>query len=460
VVAITVLIDKPPLYWYNRCLVVVQYEIRGRTASAIGASIERAIRRGRIGAGDTLPTVRALAGRVHVSPATVMAAYQALRRRGLLVAHGRGGTRVSGRPPLPTRAALPLPPDVHNFVDGNPDPALLPSLERALAAVDPRPRLYTERGADPALLALATRHLAGDGLPHEALCVVGGALDGIERALQAHLRPGDRVALEDPGYHAVVDLAHAIGLTIEPMRIDEHGPLPEELDRVLRRPVQAVIVTPRAQNPTGAALDPARVTELRRVLARHPEALVIEDDHAGPVAGARSYTLCDPGRQRFAIVRSVSKSLGPDLRVAVMSGDPTTVARVEGRQLIGAGWVSRVLQSLVINLWNDAGTARLLQRAEAAYTRRREGLLRALAAHGIAATGRSGMNVWIPVPEEVTAVRHLLDAGFAVSAGERFRLATPPAIRVTTAAIEPAEATVLAAALAEILAPSRRTRSA
>jgi len=70
------------------------------------------------------------------------------------------------------------------------------------------------------------------------------------------------------------------------------------------------------------------------------------------------------------------------------------------------------------------------------------------------------MNVWIPVPEEVTAVRHLLDAGFAVSAGERFRLATPPAIRVTTAAIEPAEATALAAALAEILAPSRRTRSA
>jgi DNA-binding transcriptional MocR family regulator len=459
-VAITVLIDKPPLYWYILTVVAVQYDIRGRTASAIGASVERAIRQGRLAAGDPLPTVRALAGKLRVSPATVMAAYQGLRRRGLLVAHGRGGTRVSGRPPLATRAALALPPDVHNFVDGNPDPSLLPPLERALAAVDPRPRLYTERGADPALLAIAARQLAADGLPNGSMCVVGGALDGIERALQAHLRPGDRVALEDPGYHAVVDLAHAIGLTIEPMRVDEHGPVPNEMERVLRRPVQACIVTPRAQNPTGAALTPSRVAELRRVLARHPDTLVIEDDHAGPVAGSPAYTLCEPGRQRFAIVRSVSKSLGPDLRVAVMSGDPTTIARVEGRQLIGAGWVSRVLQSLVIHLWSDAGTARLLQRAETTYTRRREGLLRALAAHGIAAIGRSGMNVWIPVPEEVTAVRHLLDSGFAVSAGERFRLATPPAIRVTTATIEPAAANALAAALAELLAPSRRTRSA
>ncbi len=437
-----------------------QYDIHGGTASAIGASVERAIRRGRLAAGDPLPTVRALAARLRVSPATVMAAYQGLRRRGLLVAHGRGGTRVSGRPPLATRAALPLPPDVRNLIDGNPDPALLPRLDRALAAVDRRPRLYTARGADPALLAIAARQLAADGLPRAALCVVGGALDGIERALQAHLRPGDRVALEDPGYHAVVDLAHALGLTIEPMRVDQHGPLPDEMDRALRRPVQACIVTPRAQNPTGAALDPARVAELRRVLGRHPDTLVIEDDHAGPVAGSPAYTLCEPGRARFAIVRSVSKSLGPDLRLAVLSGDATTVARVEGRQLIGAGWVSRVLQSLVLHLWSDAGTTRLLQRAEAAYTRRRESLLRALAAQGIAVTGRSGMNVWIPVPEEVTAVRHLLEAGFAVSAGERFRLGVPPAIRVTTATIQPAEAAALAAALAALLAPSRHTRSA
>src|SRR5882724_1329093 len=117
-------------------IVAVHYEVRGRTASAISASIEGAIQQGSMAIGDPLPTVRALAARLRVSPATVMAAYHGLRRRGLLVAHGRGGTSVSGRPPLTTRAALPLAAGVRNLVDGNPDPALLPHLERALAAVD------------------------------------------------------------------------------------------------------------------------------------------------------------------------------------------------------------------------------------------------------------------------------------------------------------------------------------
>jgi len=417
--------------------VVVQYEIRGRTASAIAASIEHAVREERLAVGAPLPTVRALAARLRVSPATVMAAYHALRRRGLLVARGRGGTCVSARPPVATRATPTLPPHVRDLAVGNPDPALLPRLDRALAGLDGRPRLYAElRGADPKLLAIAAKQFAAEDIPTAALCVVGGALDGIERALQAHLRPGDRIAVEDPGFTAVLDLAAALGLAVEPMRIDEHGPLPDEMERALRRGAHACVVTPRAQNPTGAALDEARAADLRRVLARHPDTLVIEDDHA------------------------VSKSLGPDLRLAVMSGDPTTIARVEGRQLIGAGWVSYVLQGLVVRLWSDPEVKRLFRGAEAAYTARRQAMLRALAARGIAASGRTGMNVWVPVAEEITTVRLLLDAGWAVAGGERFRIHSPPAIRITIATLTDGEAEAVADALASILAPPRRTRSA
>ena len=440
---------------------VVQYEIRGRTASAIAASIEHAVREKRLAVGAPLPTVRALAARLRVSPATVMAAYHALRRRGLLVARGRGGTCVSARPPVATRATPTLPPHVRDLAVGNPDPALLPRLDRALAGLDGRPRLYAElRGADPKLLAIAAKQFAAEDIPTAALCVVGGALDGIERALQAHLRPGDRIAVEDPGFTAVLDLAAALGLAVEPMRIDEHGPLPDEMERALRRGAHACVVTPRAQNPTGAALDEARAADLRRVLARHPDTLVIEDDHAGPVAGSPAVTLCTPDLRRWAVVRSVSKSLGPDLRLAVMSGDPTTVARVEGRQLIGAGWVSYVLQGLVVRLWSDPEVKRLFRRAEAAYTAHGQAMLRALAARGIAASGRTGMNVWVPVAEEITTVRLLLDAGWAVAGGERFRIHSPPAIRITIATLTDGEAEAVADALASILAPPRRTRSA
>lgn len=167
--------------------------------------------------------------------------------------------------------------------------------------------------------------------------VLDRQLDAIERVLQAHLRPGDRVAVEDPGYSEIFDLLSALGLIAEPVAIDEYGLLPEALIRALKAGSRACIFTPRAQNPTGAALDDLRARDLRKVFESYGNVLVIEDDHAGPIAGVPALTVCHRKKSRWAVVRSVSKSLGPDLRLAVVAGDATTVTRIEGRQFIGAG---------------------------------------------------------------------------------------------------------------------------
>jgi DNA-binding transcriptional MocR family regulator len=437
----------------------VRYPIAGRTASAIAASLEAAFREGRYRPGDALPTVRDLARALRVSPATVASAYRALRLRGLLVAHGRRGTRLAPRPPLALpRPELALPRGVRNLAEGNPDPELLPSLAGALGAVARRPRLY----APPPhrLTRLAARSFAADGVPDDALCVVSGSMDGIERVLQAQLRPGDRVAVEDPGYSAVLDLVGALGLVAEPVGLDEEGVLPEELARALAAGVAALILTPRAQNPTGAALGAARARALRKLLDDHPGVLLIEDDHAGPVAGAPARTLVSRERRRWAVVRSVSKALGPDLRVALLAGDPVTVARVEGRQALGSGWVSHVLQDVVAALWSDPGTAKRLRQAAAAYGERRRALVGALRRRGIEAHGASGLNVWIPVREEAAVVTGLAAVGWGVRAGERYRLKSPPAVRVTTACLRPEQADPLAAALARVLEGARPARTA
>lgn len=440
---------------------VVHNYIHGRSAVNIVDGVEAAIRGERLAPGDPLPTVRALSAALGVSPATVASAYRTLRMRGVLLADGRRGTRVSGRPPLVSRPVIPFAPHVRNLADGNPDPRLLPPLERALSAIRTRAAdLYAARSALPELVDLGRRSFHADGVPAAAITVVGGAMDGIERVLEAHLRPGDRIGVEDPGFTRVLDLVGALGLLPVPIALDEAGPLPEALDQALGARVRAVVVTPRAQNPTGAALDPRRARDLRRVLARHPDVLVVEDDHAGPVAGAPAVTLCDQHRRRWAIARSVSKWLGPDLRLAVIAGDPTTIARVEGRQLIGTGWVSHLLQRIVVALWSDRGAERRFRAAAEAYAARRTALLTALRSRGITALGRSGLNVWIPVAEEAETLRGLLDAGFGVAGGERFRLRSSPAIRVTTATLEHDEAERFAAALARTLAPARRTHPA
>jgi DNA-binding transcriptional MocR family regulator len=220
------------------------------------------------------------------------------------------------------------------------------------------------------------------------------------------------------------------------------------------------VTTLRAQNPTGAVATPARVEELRRVLSGHPDVVVVEDDHAGPVAGAPGVTLAGDGRRHWAHVRSVSKWLGPDLRLAVLTGDPGTVARVQGRQLVGTGWVSHVLQSLAVAMWSAPGGEALLERGRETYRRRREALAAELGARGIMAHARSGMNVWVPVASEGVVTGRLLDTGWAVLAGERFRLRSPPAIRVTVSTLDVAEAGRLAGDIEAAKAPRRRTRLA
>ncbi|MFY9890646.1 MAG: aminotransferase class I/II-fold pyridoxal phosphate-dependent enzyme, partial [Streptosporangiaceae bacterium] len=211
-----------------------------------------------------------------------------------------------------------------------------------------------------------------------------------------------------------------------------------------------VVFVPRAQSPTGAAWEPGRAAELALVLAQSPEVLVIEDDHAAEVAGAPALTVT-AGRRKWAVIRSVSKTLGPDLRLAVLAGDPVSVARVEGRQALGPGWVSYLLQETVAGLWQDPETGRLLERAAAAYARRRERLTGELAALGIAATGKSGMAVWVPVPDEAAMSSALLDRGWAVAPGQRFRLTSPPGIRIGIATLTAAETGRLAADISACL---------
>jgi DNA-binding transcriptional MocR family regulator len=429
-----------------------QYRIGGSSASGIAASVEAAVAAGRLAPGAPLPSVRGLAAELDVSPTTVAAALAELRRRGVVVSRPRSGTRVAERPPLrPARPTAAVPEGARDLASGSPDPALLPDLTPALHAIDAPQRLYGGEPVLPELAAVAGAAFAADGVPAERVCAVNGALDGIERVLAAHLSPGDAVAVEDPGWPGVLDVVRTLGLRLIGVPIDERGMLPRALAAAQHAGARAVVLTPRGHNPCGAALDAARTAELRAVLAR--DVLVLEDDHLGPVAGTPWHTLA---RDRWATVRSVSKWLGPDLRLAVLAGDETTLARVEGRQSLGPGWVSGITQRLVARLWSDDAVVASVARAADAYAERRDTLAALLSVP----RPPSGINLWVPVADEDAAVRALLAEGYAVAPGRPYRLSGGPAIRITTASVGVDEAPALAEAVARAVAPSRRTRAA
>ncbi|MFI2643811.1 aminotransferase class I/II-fold pyridoxal phosphate-dependent enzyme [Streptomyces sp. NPDC018610] len=433
-----------------------QYGISGTTAKAISASVERGVAEGGLAPGAALPPVRRLADELGVSPGTVATAYKELRSRGIVVTRGRGGTVVAPAPAVASRRPPKVPAGLRDLAGGHPDPAFLPGLVPP-SRLSPAARSHRSTPRLARLEDAVRDWLRPDGVPVEHVTFAHGALDLIGRLLSVELRPGDAVAMEDPGYHHLLDLVTALGLRAVPVAVDDAGMRPEALRAALRAGARAVVYSPRAQNPYGGCFSAQRRDALAGVLRQEPDVLVVENDHASAVADVPLHTLTADGPARWVHVRTVSKFLGADLRWAAAACDAVTLARHDGRLLLTSGWVSHLLQETVHGLLVDDGTRALVCRAREVYAARRDSLLGELGARGLAAHGASGMNVWAPVADESAVVNGLRSHGWWVAAGARFRLSAGPGVRISVAELEPADAARLASDFAAVLGESEAT---
>ncbi|WP_416972710.1 aminotransferase class I/II-fold pyridoxal phosphate-dependent enzyme [Streptomyces sp. 4F14] len=428
--------------------------ITGTTAAEIAGSVRDQVASGALPPGTPLPPVRALGAELGVNRNTVALAYRRLVEAGVAQTRGRGGTVVSAVPQL-AREGVGVGGAAVDLASGNPDPELLPDI---LTAARRGRYLYGVPAVDPALAAWADADFAEDvDRPFRTL-VTHGAVDATERLLNAHLTRGDLVAVEDPCFLASIGTLRLNGYRGAPVPVDDAGMRPDALRAALDSGARAVVATPRAHNPTGASLTSERAAELRAVLAGHPQVLVIEDDHFSAVS-ARSYHRITPASTaRWALVRSVSKFLGPDLRVALVAADTQSAARLEARLSAGTTWVSRLLQDTVRDLLLDPAVHDLHERARESYAARADLLVRHLGAHGIEVPRRTdGLNVWIELGvDDRPVVDALARRGWAVRPGHLF-LHDPsrrPAIRVTTSTLTAPQAEAFAAELAAVVAES------
>jgi DNA-binding transcriptional MocR family regulator len=429
-----------------------------RTPRGIAGAFSRAIRAGELAPGDRLPTVRDVAADLGVSPATVSAAWQALRRTGLVVSRGRAGSFVKDTPTAwlsPRQRSLVGAGRDGVRLDlsrGTPDPMLLPDLGPALHRVSQRAGTlaYQEEPVLPALREELARTWPYDAA---ALTVVDGATDGIARVLEQVVAYGDRVVLESPGFPPFFDLVESIGGEVVPVELDAVGVRPESLRRALESRPAAVVLQPRAHNPTGASMTTARARQLARLVRGAGTAApwVIEDDHSGWISMAPDVTLGTSVPDRVVHVRSYSKSHGPDLRIAAMSGPPELMDRLVARRMLGPAWTSRMLQTILHDLVTSSRSLDEVAEARRQYFARQRTLVAELAVRGIEVVQPDGINLWLPVADERSAVLHLAAAGIRVAGGSAF-LADPgdtrPHVRVTSGLVSPDDAAEVAAALA------------
>jgi len=427
-------------------------DIHGRSATEIADSVRDLIERARLRPGDPLPPVRSLADELGVNRNTVVAAYRQLTQAGVVVTRGRGGTLVADLSPV-AQEGFASGSVLRDVGTGNPDPDLIPDIGPALASIAGRPVLYGEPVIDPGLERWALSWMT-DGLAARdvRLTITSGAADAVERLLAQALTRDDAVALEDPCFLTSIHTVRIGGYRPVPVPVDDEGMTVAGLRAALEQGVRAVVHTPRAQNPTGASLSAARAEQLRAVLRDHPYVLVIEDDHFSMLSQQPFHSLISPDHRRWALVRSVSKFLGPDMCLAVTASDPETAERLAMRLTPGTTWVSHLLQRLTHALVTDAATAASIERAGAHYAARNASFVALLRENGLDAEAGDGLNLWLRLPVPARAVsEQLMRRGWLARPGDEFVLAGDESsyrLRLTVHDLDDPAAAQLAADLA------------
>ena len=222
-----------------------------------------------VGRGARLPTVRELSRRLGVSPTTVSEAWRRLADVGAIETRGRNGTfvRHPTGPGGPRRYRQISEGPGHFALDlssGTPDPDLLPDLAPIVAQVS-RQSLTSSYLDNPVLPALEDELRSTWPFVPEAITVVDGALDALDRVASVALRLGDRVVVEHPGFPPMLDLLERLSCDVVGVDVDDEGLDITQLAAVLEGDAPAaVILQPRAQNPAGVAMSPHRAKAHRR----------------------------------------------------------------------------------------------------------------------------------------------------------------------------------------------------
>jgi GntR family transcriptional regulator/MocR family aminotransferase len=427
-------------------------------AHAIAAEIQR----GRLRAGDALPSTRKLATELDTHRKTVTAAYRELASQGWIAITPAKGARVTADvPALAARRSEPVPASRAWFdlrpsatqpagpiprhgrllllLGGVPELRFVPQLalgrayRSVLASTQARSLLdYGDPQGDPQLreqLAEMLRRTRGIPATPQTVAVLRGSQHALYLAARTLLRPGDRVAVEALGYPPAWNALRLVGAELEPIAVDAGGLDVAALEAVCEnKPIRAIYVTPHHQVPTTVTLGAARRLRLLD-LARRRRIAILEDDHDHEFQYEGRPVLPLAAADHHGVViylGSLSKILAPGLRLGYLVATPDVIARIVGYRTLVDQQGDHVVERALAELMLDGTLVRHVRKARRAYRGRRDALCAALAAQLPELTftpPHGGMAVWARAPSGVDVAawaERAFAAGVAFQPGQRF----------------------------------------
>jgi GntR family transcriptional regulator/MocR family aminotransferase len=388
-----------------------------RSGVALHEQLERAlrdaVREGRVQAGTRLPSSRALATELGISRGVVTAAYDQLVAEGYLQTRQGAPVRVaegvrahaprSPAPPLIERFAYDLTPGLPDLV-GFPRERWLRSVRSAWREAPLDAVGYGDPRGEPALREALADYLGrarGAAAEAEHMVICTGFRQGLSLTCRWLREAGiERVALEDPGWHAQRLIVEQAGLEVAPVTVDREGIVVGELGA---SGAEVVVITPAHQFPTGAVLSAARRAELIE-WAERGDHLIIEDDYDAELCLAQVGALQGLAPDRVLYIGSASKRLTPGMRLGWML-PPSWMswALITAKAIEDAG--SEISGQLALADFITRGELeRHLRRMRSRYARRRELLTNSLAQHQPSwqpGSDPDGMFLLVELPDNV-----------------------------------------------------------
>jgi DNA-binding transcriptional MocR family regulator len=390
----------------------VEYE--PRTSDEVRDVTARLIRDGSLAVGTRLPPIRELTRQSGLSTRSIVSAWGALRRLGLIETNRRGGTVVVNGA---TSAAGWADRDL---LTGSPDYDLQPDLAKALSA-----GLRSEQLNRPGreYITDRLRDAVIDGWPFRSgsFVAASGGSEGLLLAVEAAAPPGSLVAVEQPVMPGFLDTLAEVGYRVVGIDSDDQGARADSLSEVLRDEPTVVVLQPEGAYSESGALTSDRARELAAVIegvGRRP--WIVEDDAVGPLARAQAPSLGNSFPDETVRIRSYCKAFGMDIKTCVIGGSDELIDRAIRLRVHGIAANSRILQNALAHLATDPDTDTLIDTARARYGSRRSALVDALTERGVSArSGPNSLVLWIDVQDETGAVIELARKGINVGSGAR-----------------------------------------
>ncbi len=423
----------------GRALAVLLPDIRaqrGPVYVALRDAITALVLDGRVSTETRLPSERELAAALHVSRATVTAAYDALRAAGFLASRTGSGSYVTvpaGAQPRPSIITWRTEQADADVIDLS--CAALPALPGALQAAIPAaaaalPAYAASEGYEPAglpvLRAAIAEGFAARGVPTcaEQILVTSGASHALDLVLRLLIAPGDRVLTELPSYPGALDAIRRAGARVVTVPMVAAGGWDlTALHSSLRQTApRLAFLIPDFHNPTGALMDVATRREVLRS-ARQTGTTVIVDEtfvDLGFVPPVQPAAALDPG---VITIGSLSKPVWGGLRIGWARASADLVRRLAAmRASIDMG--GAVLDQLIAAEILPTLPALMPERV-AGLRRQRDTLLAALARElpqWRAVEPQGGLSLWVELDAPLSTPLATLAAPAGVIAvpGSRF----------------------------------------